>query len=137
MIFLLVSIGLGFMAFPVQMNQGLRVTGMGRGVSWGLYIAQLTFFVGVAASALLLIPSTRRNEGALSVTCVMALIALWIDKGLCLVIAGFIPNPFERVTRYTPTGIEVMITLGIYSAGAFVLTLFYRIVVSVKREVEE
>ncbi|MBN1531871.1 MAG: polysulfide reductase NrfD [Spirochaetes bacterium] len=34
-----------------QLELGLSVTGMVRDVSWGLYIAQFTFFVGVAASA--------------------------------------------------------------------------------------
>jgi Ni/Fe-hydrogenase subunit HybB-like protein len=38
-----------------QYDQGLMVTGMSRDVSWGFYIAQLTFLVGVAASAVMLV----------------------------------------------------------------------------------
>ncbi|MBU1276236.1 MAG: polysulfide reductase NrfD [Proteobacteria bacterium] len=49
----LVLAGLG--AYLYQYNQGLMVTGMSRDVSWGLYIAQLTFLVGVAASAVMLV----------------------------------------------------------------------------------
>lgn len=41
----------GFACYLVQLRDGLVVTGMGREVSWGLYIGQFTFFVGVAASA--------------------------------------------------------------------------------------
>ena len=41
----------GFIAWLHQWARGLSVTGMGRNVSWGLYIANFTFFVGVAASA--------------------------------------------------------------------------------------
>ena len=34
---------------------GLAVTGLSRDVSWGLYIAQFTFFVGVAVSAVMVV----------------------------------------------------------------------------------
>ncbi len=53
--FLLVTIGIGFGCYLYQLNEGLRITGMGRDVSWGLYIAQFTFLVGVAASAVMVV----------------------------------------------------------------------------------
>jgi Ni/Fe-hydrogenase subunit HybB-like protein len=52
---LLVVIGVAFVAYIGQLSQGLTVTGMSRDISWGLYIGQLTFFVGVAASAVMLV----------------------------------------------------------------------------------
>ncbi|HPV39654.1 MAG TPA: polysulfide reductase NrfD [Spirochaetota bacterium] len=44
-------IAAGIFFYLRQTAEGLSVTGMSRSVSWGLYIAQFTFFVGVAASA--------------------------------------------------------------------------------------
>jgi molybdopterin-containing oxidoreductase family membrane subunit len=44
-----------FAMFLLQINQGLTVTAMGRIVPWGFYIAQLTFLVGVAASAVVVV----------------------------------------------------------------------------------
>ncbi len=41
----------GFLFYLEQLETGLAVTGLGRDVSWGFYIAQFTFLVGVAASA--------------------------------------------------------------------------------------
>ena len=38
-----------------QFEVGLGITGMGRDVSWGLYIGQFTFMVGVAASAVMVV----------------------------------------------------------------------------------
>jgi Ni/Fe-hydrogenase subunit HybB-like protein len=38
-----------------QFNYGLGLTGLHRDVSWGLYIGQFTFLVGVAASAVMLV----------------------------------------------------------------------------------
>ena len=53
--FLLIMIAAGFGAYLYQYYHGLTVTGMGRDVSWGLYISQFTFFVGVAASAVMVV----------------------------------------------------------------------------------
>ena len=53
--FLLIVIFTGFMFFMRQLSEGLTVTGLSRDVPWGLYIAQLTFLVGVAASAVMVV----------------------------------------------------------------------------------
>jgi molybdopterin-containing oxidoreductase family membrane subunit len=54
-LFLLVVSGVGAGCFLLQLSQGLKITGMSRDVSWGFYIAQFTFLVGVAASAVMLV----------------------------------------------------------------------------------
>jgi len=54
-IFLMAVIGVGFIFFLRQMNYGLGLTGLSRDVSWGFYIAQFTFLVGVAASAVMVV----------------------------------------------------------------------------------
>jgi molybdopterin-containing oxidoreductase family membrane subunit len=47
--------GIGASAFLLQLKKGLTITGMSRDVSWGIYIAQFTFLVGVAASAVMVV----------------------------------------------------------------------------------
>lgn len=54
-LFLLAVIGVGFIFYLRQFSEGLGITGMSRDVSWGLYISQFTFLVGVAASAVMLV----------------------------------------------------------------------------------
>jgi len=92
-------------------------------------------FFALVALILLVIPAARRKEGVLAVACGAVFISTWIDKGLGLVVGGFIPNPFERVTEYWPTLPEVAITVGIWALGFFVITILYKIAVSVKEEV--
>jgi len=53
--FLLVVMAIGGACYYVQFTQGLGVTGLSRDVSWGLYIGQFTFLVGVAASAVMVV----------------------------------------------------------------------------------
>jgi Ni/Fe-hydrogenase subunit HybB-like protein len=89
-----------------------------------------------AGLALLIYPDTRNNEGILPFSLIAVFVACWIDKGMGLVIGGFIPNPFERVVEYSPTAPELLITLGVYGIGALILTVLYKVAVSVKEEVE-
>ena len=55
MAFLAAIVGLGVIVYIFQLVLGLQVTGMSRDVSWGFYISQFTYFVGVAASAVMLV----------------------------------------------------------------------------------
>ncbi len=52
---LLALIGLGFACYLIQFNFGLGITGMSRDVSWGFYIANFTFLVGVAAGGVMVV----------------------------------------------------------------------------------
>ncbi len=46
---------LGMYCYSLQLEHGLSVTGMNDRVSWGLYISNFTFLVGVAAAAVMLV----------------------------------------------------------------------------------
>ncbi len=50
-----VFIAIGAVCYLRQFIYGLGLTGMGRDLSWGLYISQFTFLVGVAAGGLMLV----------------------------------------------------------------------------------
>ena len=62
--------------------------------------------------------------------------AIWIEKGMGMVVAGFIPSPLGEITEYLPTRPEVAITVGVYAIGFMILTMFYRIVVNVRERLE-
>src|SRR3990172_7183801 len=55
MIFLGALATVGVFFYLQQFSYGLGLTGMHRDVTWGLYIGQFTFLVGVAASAVMLV----------------------------------------------------------------------------------
>jgi Ni/Fe-hydrogenase subunit HybB-like protein len=92
----------------------------------------------LAAVALLLLinPRTRRNETLLAVACAAVFASLWIEKGLGLVVTGFIPSPLEKITEYFPTGPEVAITVGVWALGLLLLTVLYKVAIDVKEGVE-
>ncbi len=102
-------------------------------VPW-MWTAAVLAFVGIG---LLVVPQTRKNETILPVALVAVFISAWIDKGMGLVVGGFIPNPFERITEYSPTVPELAITIGVYAIGALVLTVLYKVAIAVKETAGE
>jgi len=91
----------------------------------------------LVAIGLLVVPVTRKNEAVLAVACAAVFIGTWIDKGMGMISGGFVPNPLHHVVEYTPTIPEIIITLGVWATGFFILTLLFKIAVSVKEEVSE
>jgi Ni/Fe-hydrogenase subunit HybB-like protein len=91
--------------------------------------------VFAAFSLLLLVfPATRKNEKSLIFACIMLFISLWIDKGFGLIIGGFVPNPLEEVHTYWPTMPETLITIGVWSIGFLILSMLYKIAISVREQ---
>jgi Ni/Fe-hydrogenase subunit HybB-like protein len=86
----------------------------------------------VGSLLLLLFPSVRKQEGILAPICIAVIFGIWIEKGMGLIVTGFIPTPLEHITEYAPTGLEVTIALGVYGIGFFVLTVLYKVVISVR-----
>ncbi len=64
---------IGLYAYANQLAQGLATTGMGDEVSWGLYIANFVFLVGMAAAAVMLvIPAYIFNDKDIHKVVIMA-----------------------------------------------------------------
>ncbi|MFO7818015.1 MAG: NrfD/PsrC family molybdoenzyme membrane anchor subunit [Desulfovibrionales bacterium] len=82
---LLAVIGVGFGCYLFQLNQGLTITGMSRDVSWGFYIAQFTFLVGVAASAVMMvIPKYLHNYKGFSRVLILGEFLAIASVAMCL-----------------------------------------------------
>ena len=92
--------------------------------------------LGVGCLLFLIPTSVRERTPALVTGLIMLVIASWIDKGLGLLIGGFTPNPFETVTTYFPTVPELMVSLMVFAMGGLVLTVLWKIAISVREEVE-
>lgn len=87
-----------------------------------------------ASLVLLIIPRTRQKEPLLALACCGVFLSLWIEKGLGLVVTGFVPSPLEAITDYVPTAPEIAITIGVWAMGLLLITIFYKIFISVRTE---
>jgi len=93
-----------------------------------------SILLACVALALLINPATRRRENTLIAACGAVLVFTWIDKGLALMVPGFIPSPTGQILEYSPTLPEVLMTLGVWALGFLLLTILYKITISVKEE---
>ena len=87
---------------------------------------------GIVSLILLINPKTRANEKLLGIACVLVFLSLWIEKGMGLVITGFVPNPLGVVSEYIPTFPEIMISVAIWCMGFLLITALYKIALSVR-----
>jgi Ni/Fe-hydrogenase subunit HybB-like protein len=94
----------------------------------------ISLALSVAGVLLLLVPKWRANTRLLSLACVFVFASLWLEKGLGLITGGFTPSPMEAVTPYVPNLPEWEVVVGIWALGALMITVLYRIVLSVRQE---
>jgi len=87
------------------------------------------------AIILLVPPATRNNETTLIFALICVFIGTWIDKGLGMIAGGFVPSPLHQVNEYIPSIPELIITAGVWCAGFLILTILFKVAVSVKKEV--
>jgi molybdopterin-containing oxidoreductase family membrane subunit len=82
------------------------------------------------AMVLLILPVSRSLRW-LNLTCVLCIVGIWIEKGMGLVIPGFIPTPLGQIVEYTPSLNETLICLGIWAFGLLCYTVFLRMAVPI------
>jgi len=84
----------------------------------------------LVAMFLLVLPLSRSLRW-LNLTCVLCIIGIWIEKGMGLVIPGFIPTPLGQVVEYRPSFNETLVCIGIWAFGLLSYTVFLRMSVPI------
>jgi len=82
------------------------------------------------AMVLLVLPLSRGLK-YLNVACVLSIVGIWIEKGMGLVIPGFIPTPLGAIVDYVPSLNETLVCLGIWALGLLLYTIFLRMSVPI------
>jgi len=82
------------------------------------------------AMGILVLPVSRSLRW-LDVACVLSIVGIWIEKGMGLVIPGFIPTPLGAIVDYAPTLNETLVCLGIWAFGLLCYTIFLRMSVPI------
>lgn len=100
---LMAMIGLGIWAYGEQFRAGLTITGMTDQVSWGMYIGNFTYLVGVAAAAvLLIIPAYIYDFGPIKEITILGEILAITALIMCMLFVTLDLGHPERVWHLLP-----------------------------------
>ena len=123
---LMALIGVGVLFYLRQFNEGLGITGLGRDVTWGFYIAQLTFMVGVAASAVMVVlPYYLHNYKAFGK---ITILGEFVAIGSVIVCVTFVfvdlGQPFRMLNMFLHPSLNSMLFWdSVALSGYFILNL--------------
>ena len=92
---------------------------------WGAIAANIT------ATVILLSADFKRHTAWIDVACVLAMAGIWTEKGLGLIVPGFVPSTLHEIVEYLPNQIEWKITLGIAALSLIVFTLGLKLAIAV------
>ena len=87
--------------------------------------------LNVISCALLCWPSTLKHRGLLLAACVMTFIGVWIEKGMGLIVPGFIPSALHEIVEYTPSLVEWKVSAGIWALGLLIYTAAIKVALPV------
>jgi molybdopterin-containing oxidoreductase family membrane subunit len=106
---------------------GLHGLGALRPYIWG------ALALNVIAAVILSVGALRRRLALLNVACVLAFVGIWVEKGMGLVVPGFIPTPLGEVFEYHPTAVELGVAAGVWALGGLVFTLLAKASIALER----
>ncbi len=92
---------------------------------WAATIMNTTAFF------LFLFPKTRENFTTLNIGCILIIMGVYIEKGMGLVVPGFVPDTLGEIYEYSPTKSEILVTMGIWACGALLYTLLLKFAVPI------
>lgn len=88
--------------------------------------------MNVVATLVLTIHALRSRMVFLNVACALLFLAIWVEKGTGLIIPGFIPEPWGKIVEYTPSWVEIVVTIGVWAMGFFVFTLLVKMAIPIE-----
>ncbi len=88
--------------------------------------------LGVFCFVVLLVPRFYANKVLLSVGCIAGCVGIWVEKGMGLIVPGFIPTPAGDLVEYRPSVTETLVSVGIWAMGAFVFTAMVRVAAAIE-----
>lgn len=88
--------------------------------------------MNIFATIILTIHQLRKTTKWMNIALVMLFISIWIEKGMGLIIPGFIPGSWGKIVEYLPSGTEVGVTIGVWALGMFVFTLLVKVAIPIE-----
>jgi len=69
------------------------------------------------AGVILVTPSLAKTMLYTNAACILAFVGIWIEKGMGMIVPGFLPTPLGEIVEYFPTMLETLMCIGVWSFG--------------------
>ncbi|HMP80726.1 MAG TPA: polysulfide reductase, partial [Pirellulaceae bacterium] len=87
--------------------------------------------LNVIAALMLISGRAWSHAGWLSLACLAAFGGIWIEKGMGMIIPGFVPSTLHQLVEYIPSLTEWQVSAGIWAFGLMVYTVSLKIAIPV------
>lgn len=84
-----------------------------------------------ALGLILLITPLSRHIVGLNIACIASFAGIWTEKGMGLIIPGFVPTPLGQVVEYLPSLNETLVCLGIWALGALLYSWMLHVAIPI------
>ncbi|MCP4007706.1 MAG: polysulfide reductase NrfD [bacterium] len=85
----------------------------------------------LAAFVIFVIPVLRHRIAVLNLGCALAVLGVFIEKGLGLLLPGMTPDALGEVYAYNPSLNELMVGAAVWSIGALLFTLMVKVAMAI------
>ncbi len=83
------------------------------------------------AFVIFVVPALRHRLPWLNIGCVLAVVGVFIEKGLGLLLPGMTPDPLGEVYAYNPSLVELIVGAGVWGVGALLFTLMVKVAMAI------
>ena len=80
---------------------------------------------------LLPISGFGKRKGILVIASIIIALAIWIEKGIGVIIPAYVPNNLGRIYDYWPNKHEIMIVTAIWALGLLLYTLVLKVTIPI------
>lgn len=87
--------------------------------------------LNLGSLGMLYLHKVRSDARWLHAACVAAFAGIWIEKGMGLIVPGFVPSTLHEMVEYLPSITEWKVSAGIWALGLMVLTVALKIALPV------
>lgn len=85
----------------------------------------------LVGTVLFFMPAALERSTIRIAACVLCIVGIWIEKGMGLIVPGFIPSTLHEIVEYTPSLVEWKVTAGIWAFGFLLLTVLLKLIATV------
>ncbi|HBF13305.1 MAG TPA: polysulfide reductase [Deltaproteobacteria bacterium] len=88
--------------------------------------------LNIIATITYISPGLNQNRLYINIASGCAIVGIWIEKGMGLIVPGFIPTPLGDIVEYAPSLTEIQVCVGIWATGFFIFTLLLKAAIPIE-----